>query len=51
MTRTELLDLLDMKGISYEITGHVPVYTIEEMFECNLPHPEIIAKNFFIQSL
>ena len=49
MTRQELIDFLDNKGISYEITEHVPVYTIEEMLECNLPYPEIIAKNLFIR--
>ena len=49
MTRHELIELLDDKGISYEITEHVPVYTIEEMLKCNLPYPEIIAKNLFIR--
>ena len=49
MTRQELIELLDGKGISYEITEHVPVYTIEEMLKCNLPYPEIIAKNLFIR--
>lgn len=49
MTRTELIQLLDEKGIQYEITEHAPVFTIEEMLECNLPYPEIIAKNLFIR--
>ena len=49
MTRQELIELLDSKGISYEITEHKPVFTIEEMLECNLPYPEIIAKNLFIR--
>ena len=49
MTRQELIELLDGKGISYEITEHVPVYTIDEMLKCNLPYPEIIAKNLFIR--
>ena len=49
MTRLELLQLLDEKGIEYEITEHVPVFTIEEMFEAKLPFPEIIAKNLFIR--
>ena len=49
MTRNELIELLNSKEISYEITEHVPVYTIEEMLECNLPYPEIIAKNLFIR--
>ena len=49
MTRQELLELLDEKGIRYEITEHVPVFTIEEMLEAELPHPEIIAKNLFVR--
>ena len=49
MTRQNLIELLDNKGISYEISEHIPVFTIEEMMECNLPYPEIIAKNLFIR--
>ncbi len=49
MTRQELLKLLDEKKIRYEITEHVPVFTIEEMLEAKLPHPEIIAKNLFVR--
>lgn len=49
MTRQELLELLNDKGIEYEITEHIPVFTIEEMLECNLPYPEIIAKNLFVR--
>ena len=49
MTRNELIELLNSKEISYEITEHVPVYTIEEMLECNLPYSQIIAKNLFVR--
>lgn len=49
MTREELLKALYDKGIQYEISEHIPVFTIEEMLECNLPYPEIIAKNLFIR--
>lgn len=44
-----VLDLLDKKGISYEVTEHTPVFTIDEMLELNLPHPEWIAKNLFVR--
>lgn len=44
-----VLDLLDEKGISYEVTEHTPVFTIDEMLELNLPHPEWIAKNLFVR--
>ena len=49
MTKNELYQFLDAKGIPYKVTEHVPVYTIEEMLEANLPHPEIIAKNLFVR--
>lgn len=49
MTRQEVLEFLNDKGIEYEITEHIPVFTIEEMLECNLPYPEIIAKNLFVR--
>ena len=49
MNREELLKTLDEKGIQYEISEHAPVFTIEEMMECNLPYPEIIAKNLFVR--
>lgn len=49
MTRQELLQKLDEKKISYEMTEHVPVFTIEEMLEAKLPYPETIAKNLFVR--
>ena len=49
MTRQELLQMLDDRGIQYEITEHAPVFTIEEMLAAQLPHPEIIAKNLFVR--
>ena len=51
MTRKELLAVLNEKGIAYEITEHIPVYTIEEMLECNLPHPEIISNGKILNLL
>ena len=49
MQKKELLQLLDKKGIAYQITEHDPVFTVEEMLNANLPYPEIIAKNLFIR--
>ncbi len=49
MTRQELMEMLRKRGISFEITEHVPVFTIEEMLEAKLPYPEIIAKNLFVR--
>ena len=44
-----ILDLINARGISYEIAEHQAVYTIEEMLAANLPHPECIAKNLFVR--
>lgn len=41
--------MLDNSGIAYEITEHIPVFTIEEMMNINLPYPEIVAKNLFVR--
>lgn len=49
MTRNELLQMMDQKGIGYEITEHVPVFTIEQMMEADLPYPDSIAKNLFVR--
>ena len=49
MTKQEILDLLDSRKIKYEYVEHKAVYTIDEMMECNLPHPEQIAKNLFVR--
>ena len=49
LTKEDIIKLLEDKRISYEIAEHKPVYTIDEMLECGLPHPEQIAKNLFIR--
>ena len=49
LTKQEIIELLDSKKIQYEIVEHPAVFTIDEMLECNLPHPEQIAKNLFIR--
>lgn len=49
LTKQEVIDLLDSKKIKYEIVEHPAVFTIDEMLECNLPHPEQIAKNLFVR--
>ena len=49
LTKEDIIRILEDKNIEYEIAEHKPVYTIEEMLECNLPHPEQIAKNLFIR--
>ena len=49
LTKKDVTALLDSKKIKYEIVEHQPVYTIEEMLDCELPHPDQIAKNLFIR--
>ena len=47
--KEDIVKLLDNKKIKYEMVEHQPVFTIEEMLECELPHPDMIAKNLFIR--
>ena len=49
LTKQDIVDLLDSKKIKYEIVEHQPVYTIDEMLECDLPYPDQIAKNLFVR--
>ena len=49
LTKEDIIKLLDDNKIKYEIVEHKAVYTIDEMLECNLPHPEQIAKNLFVR--
>lgn len=49
LTKEDIIRILEDKKIKYEIVEHKAVFTIDEMLECNLPHPEQIAKNLFIR--
>jgi len=49
LTKEEAVKILDDNNIKYEIVEHKAVYTIDEMLECGLPHPEQIAKNLFVR--
>lgn len=49
MNKQEVLNLLDAKGIPYDLTEHAPVFTIGEMMAEDLPHPEAVAKNLFVR--
>ncbi|MBQ4132362.1 MAG: prolyl-tRNA synthetase associated domain-containing protein [Desulfovibrionaceae bacterium] len=41
--------LLDEMQISYELTEHPPVYTIEEMISVDIKHPDNVVKNLFLR--
>lgn len=47
--KKEITELLDSKGIAYEIREHHAVYTVEEAAALNLPYPEAAAKNLFLR--
>ena len=47
--KKEITELLDSKGIGYEIREHAAVYTVEEAAALNLPYPEAAAKNLFLR--
>ena len=47
--KKEITELLDSKGIAYEIREHQAVYTVEEAAALNLPYPEAAAKNLFLR--
>lgn len=49
LTKEDIIRILDDKNIEYEIIEHKAVYTLEDMLECDLPHPEQIAKNLFVR--
>lgn len=47
--KKEITELLDSKGIAYEIREHQAVYTVEEAAALDLPYPEAAAKNLFLR--
>ena len=47
--RSEILNLLEEYGIPYELSKHLAVFNIEEISKIELPYPDRIAKNLFIQ--
>ena len=49
MTKTELYDFLNERGVTYEVTEHRPVYIIDDMPQEKMLYPQCIAKNLFIR--
>ena len=49
MTKKELYDFLDEKGIVYETVENMPVYTIDEIPKEDVLYPDLIAKNLFVR--
>ncbi len=49
MKKEEICAYLAAKGISYERTEHMAVFTVEEAESISIPHPECNAKNLFLR--
>ncbi len=49
MNKQEIYDLLQEKGLWFEVTEHPAVYNMAELAEIPLPYPEADAKNLFVR--
>ncbi len=49
MNKQETYEHLRSRGIEFEICEHPAVYTMEEVTQIELPHPEAEAKNLFVR--
>ena len=47
--KQDIYDLLDEKGVWYEVTEHPAVFNMEELNSVELPYPDADAKNLFIR--
>lgn len=45
----KVYSLLDKMQISYQVTRHPPVYTIEEMVSVDIKYPDNVVKNLFLR--
>lgn len=49
MKREEILNLLEETGISFDLTEHPAVFTMEEMHRLRLPKENSVARNLFLR--
>ena len=49
MNRSEICELLDARGIWYEITEHPAVFNMAEVAAITLPYPDNDAKSLFVR--
>lgn len=49
MNKAEIYRFLTEHKISYEVTGHEAVYSMDELSSVELPYPEWDAKNLFVR--
>lgn len=49
MNKQDIYDFLNVKKIEFEVTEHIPVYTMDDMLRVKFPYPDIVAKNLFLK--
>ena len=49
MTEEEVLGKLKDERMEFSVVEHKAVFTIQEMLEAGVPHPDLIAKNLFLR--
>lgn len=49
MNKEEVYEFIKNRGIWYEITEHKAVYSMEDLRDVDIPHPEADAKNLFVR--
>lgn len=49
MNKQEIYDQFTAAGIPFEVTEHEAVYTMEDLAQVKLAHPEAEAKNLFVR--
>ena len=49
LNKNDIVQILKDKNIEFEIVEHNAVFTVDEMMDCELPHPDALAKNLFIR--
>ena len=49
MNKQEIYQYLTSSGVDFEVTEHEAVYTMEELAQISMAHPEAEAKNLFVR--
>ncbi len=49
MKKQDIYNFLTQQNIKYEITEHKAVFSMSEVADIDIPHPEADAKNLFIR--
>lgn len=49
MNKKEIYEFLDKENVSYEITEHKPLNSMEDAYSLDLPNTDCYAKNLFVR--